>query len=292
MATIRNESWGFLHAVEERWQPSDQRTVRSDEIHVWRACLPIDRMRLQAFGASLDERERERAGRFRYARDAQRYVAAHGILRSILAPYANLPPHAIAYEYSARGKPALAQPDGRGTIAFNMGHSGDLVLIAIGGQRAVGVDVERVREDVDLQELGSACLTGHEAEILETVPDECRRELLFRWWTRKEAYAKACGAGLGISPKECQITPPFLRVISPDEIVAPARPSEHWALWDVSPLAGYVGAVAAPGGRKAIRFIDYAPWESGHTPPSGVAPVVADERQRSWWRSSYHMGHG
>ena len=60
------------------------------DVHVWRSNLDLPTASLQSLGQLLSREERMRAERFYLDRDRKRYVAAHGILRSIMAFYLGL----------------------------------------------------------------------------------------------------------------------------------------------------------------------------------------------------------
>lgn len=135
----------------------------SREIHIWRA--ELDR---EFPAADPAPEERERAARFRLTKDRDRYLAAHALLREILARYTESSPAALRFHRNPQGKPYLEGGD----VRFNLSHSGKLLLCAVGRGFEVGIDVEQVRVDAG-------------------------RSLGFcRDWTRREAYWKARGLGL------------------------------------------------------------------------------------------------
>ncbi|MGE5645272.1 MAG: 4'-phosphopantetheinyl transferase family protein [Acidobacteriota bacterium] len=156
------------------------------EVHIWRVALDsagdLD---------VLDPRERERAARFRFESDRRRFIASHTQLRRILARYLNVGPAAVRIEIGKLGKPSVEGP-----VRFNMSHSGELALYAV-ALREVGVDVERIRTDLDVMGIASRFLPAPEAlELGELEPGE-RTRAFFRLWTRREAWLKARGIGLG-----------------------------------------------------------------------------------------------
>jgi len=129
----------------------------------------------------LSAEERWRADRFATPLLRSRYVAAHAVVRALLAPYVGLRPEAIAFRRGERGKPAV---DG---IEHNLSHCDDLALLAV-ARAPVGIDVER-HGVVDTSRLARLVLAPAEAGC--TAP----RDFL-RVWCRKEAFLKATGVGL------------------------------------------------------------------------------------------------
>jgi 4'-phosphopantetheinyl transferase len=132
----------------------------------------------------LSPDEQIRANRFRFERDRLHWSHARSALRSILALYASRPPEELDFTCGEHGKPSLASGTG---IEFNISHSRGWAMIAVTKRVPVGIDVEQIRDNVDmaklLQRLGETELTGTKAE-------------LFHVWTRREARTKAVGGPL------------------------------------------------------------------------------------------------
>jgi 4'-phosphopantetheinyl transferase len=138
---------------------------------------------------SLSPDERARAARFRFERDRRRFVAGRGALREILGEALGRPPSSIAFAYGPQGKPRLAADE----IQFNVSHSEGLGLIAVAGDRRVGVDIERVRAKGSGMDVAKRFFSRAEVATLRALPRGLRTEAFFACWTRKEAYIKARG---------------------------------------------------------------------------------------------------
>jgi 4'-phosphopantetheinyl transferase len=78
-------------------------------------------------------------------------------------------------------------------LEFNLCHSGELALLAVGLGLQLGVDVEMVRSDLGGQEIAERYFSAPEVEKLLALAPENRVEAFFQCWTRKEAYIKARG---------------------------------------------------------------------------------------------------
>ena len=92
-------------------------------VHVWRErldCPEDERVRFQAW---LSPDEKERAARFRFARDRDAYIVARGRLRQILSGYLGRMPTEIRFTYSPTGKPGLEPGPEAADIQFNLAHS-------------------------------------------------------------------------------------------------------------------------------------------------------------------------
>jgi 4'-phosphopantetheinyl transferase len=171
--------------------------LRPDEIHVWQSHLVVDATSRSLLHSYLSEDENERAARFKFDRDRDRFIAARGTLRTLLARYLRKQPKDLQFLLGSEGKPALA-PESAGTLSFNLSHSEDVAVFAFGWNRNIGVDVERVRPDVGYEDIANHHFSTREIQSLARLPRQQRVEGFFLCWTRKEAYIKAVGGGLQI----------------------------------------------------------------------------------------------
>lgn len=168
----------------------------------------------------LSEDEIARADRFKFEADRVRWSAARSALRLVLSRYQNIDPARIAFHYGAHGKPALVSG---GNIEFNLSHAGDWALIAVTRAVPVGVDIERIREKIDM-----APLLGRLGE--SDLP--AAREELYQRWTEREARSKAAGGALFDKPPD---TICAVRLSAPDGYAASV------ALVGFDPLVRYRG---------------------------------------------------
>ena len=233
--------------------------LQRDEVHVWRARLDQAPDQLEQLAATLRPDERQRAGRFRFARDRGRFVAARGILRRILGGYLDVEPGSLRFGYGAAGKPFLSEPGPASALQFNVSHAENLALYAVSRDRAVGVDIERVRPVEDLMQVAAHFFSSHERRALQRLSAGARDEAFFTCWTRKEACVKAWGDGLSFPLDEFAVS------LSPDRpaelvwIREGTRPEEEWRLQHLVPEDGYVGAVAVPGRDVQLRCFSWPP---------------------------------
>ena len=158
-------------------------------VHVWAVRLDSPAAHVDALYATLSTDERARAGRFHFERDRHRYICARGSLRQLLSRYVDVRAEEFTFSYGPHGKPALS---GRfhGALAFNVSHSDQLTLVAIGRGIELGVDVEAVRAFDDADRIASTFFAPRENERLRRLPDGVRTDAFFACWTRKEAYSE------------------------------------------------------------------------------------------------------
>ncbi len=147
----------------------------------------------------LDGRERAVADAFVHPDDRERYGRTHCALRILLSDLLGVAPAEAPVAVGPCGKPYLAGAAKR--VTFNLSHSRNTALIAIGRAAEIGVDVEDDDGRTDYSELIDTVFDGATAERLHREQPRRRRQLFLRGWTRKEAVAKALGSGFLIDPR-------------------------------------------------------------------------------------------
>lgn len=172
--------------------------LRRDEIHVWLSDLVVDPSSQSLLHSHLSEDENERAAGFRFDRDRDRFITARGMLRMLVARYLRKQPKDLQFSLGQQGKPALVPESARRALRFNLSHSQDVAVFAFGWNRNIGVDVERVRPNIEYEDIARDYFSAVEIQSLARLPRQKRVEGFFLCWTRKEAYVKACGGGLQI----------------------------------------------------------------------------------------------
>ncbi len=228
--------------------------IHEREARVWNADLAASQGR-DFFGASLSPAERRRAERFRFERDREAFVRARGILRVLLGGYFRAPPDKIEILTAPSGKPYVAERLKGNELYFNLSRSGGLAVYAFCLSRPVGVDVETLRPIPDLNQLAARFFTTGERNLLQNVEPQARAKTFLQCWTRKEAYLKAVGLGLSVSPEEADVS--FAPVPSPRRTEFPPRiksDRNFWSLMDFSPTGESVAALVVDSSVRQIQF--------------------------------------
>jgi 4'-phosphopantetheinyl transferase len=119
-----------------------------------------------------------------------------GILRLLLGSYLEKDPASLQFDESDGKKPRLiSEPEG---LEFNLSHSHEWALIAIARHLAVGVDIECIRSEVDIDGIAPSIFTSREWAPIAGLDHASRLEAFFRGWVRKEAAIKLLGGGFQI----------------------------------------------------------------------------------------------
>lgn len=152
--------------------------------------------------AALSDAEWERARRFVFKKDRDRFVAAHAALRDTLAAQTEIPAALLEFSQGAFGKPSLAE---RPSLRFNLSHSHSLGLIAVCDSAEIGVDIELLRPMPDAEALAHSYFSDAERLALGGLAPELRERAFLTCWTRKEACLKATGMGLSVDTRSFEV---------------------------------------------------------------------------------------
>jgi 4'-phosphopantetheinyl transferase len=234
---------------DDLWlRPQGPVKLTPGEVHVWRTALEQSPGKVESLLSTLTADERDRAERFHFQRDRDRFIIARGTLRAILGRYLGIEPDALRFSYSDHGKPSLVD-EHRANLRFNVSHSHKLALFAFAVTRELGVDLEWIRADVADEQIAERFFSAEEVGVLRMLPKEIQSEAFFNCWTRKEAYIKAIGEGLSMPLSR------FVVSLAPGDPAAllsangSTTDSEvsRWLLRDLDPGIGYKGAIIAEG---------------------------------------------
>ena len=235
--------------------PREDLTIEPGEIHLWVADLDEALPALGLLRGALSAGERRRAAAFRFELHRQRFIAARGVLRDILSRYLCCPPASVAFTYGPHGKPALRnQRSSECQLTFNLSHSEAIALYAIASGRQVGVDIERVRTELNFDDIAEANFTIAELRALGRLPADRRAVGFLNCWTRKEAYVKARGAGLSVPLQTFEVS------LAPGDPGALLRTCDapgkeiRWTVHDVPLGPEFAAAVALEGQISQLLF--------------------------------------
>ena len=240
-------------------RPGETIAIGPREVHVWRIGLTQPIEVTQRYRKLMAANEIERADRFYFDKDRNRFTVARGVLRQLLGTYLTLDPREVGFIYGPQGKPDLADPQSSSGIRFNLSHSGEIGLLAVTRNRELGVDVEQIRADFATGEIATRFFSPEECLKLEAVPQHQSADAFFNCWTRKEAYIKARGKGLSIPLDSFEVT------LAPEEEAALLQVKtgddnfSRWHFHALHPGAGYKAALAVEGRDYEVRLLEWSP---------------------------------
>lgn len=155
-----------------------------------------------AFGRRLlSADEIQRADRFHFERDRRIFAAAHALLRLALSREApEVAPDEWRFATGLHGRPEIVG-SGRG-LRFNLSHTRGLVGCLVAREIDCGIDIEDAARTTAVEGLEGLVLAERERGSMESLEPAERQDRLLRYWTLKEAYAKARGLGLSLPIKQ------------------------------------------------------------------------------------------
>jgi len=233
-------------------------SITTDDTHVW--LLPCRQARtvMDELFVTLDEEERQRANRYRFEYDRDRFIASRGAVRQVLAGYLHCTPSEVGFDLTKRGKPRLAERHAT-MLRFNVSTSHDWAMLAVTLGREVGIDVERI--DSKRADLGIAShyFAPGEVHALEGMAEDERLHGFFNCWTRKEAFVKATGEGLSrpLDSFEVSLAPgqpaSLIRIQGRENAV------QRWRMADLAEVPGYASSLVVAGSIGQLRSFMWSP---------------------------------
>ncbi|MGA7138701.1 MAG: 4'-phosphopantetheinyl transferase superfamily protein [Terriglobales bacterium] len=221
-------------------------------VDVWR--LGLDERETAGSEVSiLSPDEVARASRFHFEKDRLHFTRCRSSLRQLLAGYLQIPAADVRFEYLPGGKPRLVAEQNPRALQFNVSHSANMALIAVGSERRLGVDIEKIRDDVDTNSLAERFFSLRERAGLQALPDRLRVQGFFACWTRKEAFLKATGDGLSFPLADFSVTTHPDLDPALEEIRGNAEARKQWFLTDVNVVDGYRATVAGEGAFSSLE---------------------------------------
>lgn len=153
-------------------------------------------------GLCLDASDRTHIERFVHARDRELATASRILQRQAVAWTAMLAPGeagAIRFSDLPGERPVVLAPAAAAAMDFNASNTRGMVACAVARDTLVGLDVEQLQAEL-APGLLDYCCTRSELAELSPLPEPERCRAFYRLWTLKEAYLKARGIGLQVSP--------------------------------------------------------------------------------------------
>jgi 4'-phosphopantetheinyl transferase len=222
------------------------------DVAVWRIELG-DAATAARLARWLVPAERAHGARFALPAHRRAFETTRGALRLLLGRHLDRDPRAVPLAFSTRGKPYVTDA----ALAFNVSHTDGLALVATTAGTRVGIDVERVRGDVDVASIVRRFFAPSETAAFRRIPPADRRDAFFACWVRKEAYVKARGDGLARSLDDFEVAVgrPGGRGLRAD--ARDRHAPLHWSLHDLHVRTGFAAAIAVEHPAVRVRVLPF-----------------------------------
>lgn len=170
-------------------------TQRRSAVEVRWLDLDAPREARERCAAVLSDEERRRVDGLATEQLRARATVRLGRRRALLADAVGVAPEALALDATPLGQPFVEGP--RGHLYVSASSRGDCALLAWSRCAPIGVDVEALEELGPSRRLLLRVASPAERVALAALSESALREALLCLWTRKEAYLKCTGEGIG-----------------------------------------------------------------------------------------------
>lgn len=224
--------------------PIHSLVITEKEVHLWCASLQSFSVMTKTLMALLSKDEITRADRFRSTANRDFFTIGRGLLRSILSSYTGVQPQSIEFYYNEFGKPFLLLKSDQTPLAFNLSHSEDLAVYGVSYIKRIGVDIERIRRNLEYKELAQQFFSETEYKAFELLPEESKCDAFFRCWTRKESYVKALGKGMSIPLNQFDVSLAPYECTELIHTKVERETSVGWHIYSLESIVNYTIALA------------------------------------------------
>ena len=164
-------------------------------LQLW--CCDLDDPRVLPYcdESVLAADELESAASFQLERHWQLFIRRRALRRFLLGRFLEVSPQSLCFVETSLGKPQLA-PSSPARCEFSTSHSENVFAMAMTAEDEIGMDVEVLRPDWNLEPVAAMFLDRRQITQLENLPALDRQKQILRFWSLREAFAKATGHGI------------------------------------------------------------------------------------------------
>ena len=202
--------------------------------------------------------ESARQARFHFEKDRDLFLLAHALVRLSLSQVWPLPPEQWEFTAGEHGRPEVVLPPGAPALRFNLSHTGGLVMCGLTLGHDLGVDTEEIEPSRGTVEIANRFFSAVESRSLQRLEGKAKVDRFFDFWTLKEAYIKAKGAGLSLPLDRFAFDFEGARLRATFEAPLTDRP-ETWQFQLFAPTDHHRAAVAVDHGPGAPLRVE-AHW--------------------------------
>ncbi len=211
--------------------------LEDNELHIWKYVVNETENYPEKTTMTLSKMECEKYESFICRGDAVRFMSNRVFLRKVLSFYVNSEPADLKFEVNNFGKPKLTDSN----ICFNTSHRNNFLLVAVGRNKEIGIDIEQIINIADIQAFISSYFTSTEINVILKSPKKEQLKSIFALWTLKEAFIKAIGKGLSLDLRQIEMTDYFNSIVKP---VNYENKSTPWTIRNIDVDKDYIAAFA------------------------------------------------
>ena|SRR3990167_3686414 len=226
-----------------------------DHLDLWRIYLNPQNVTVEDCLSALSEDEQKRGFGFVFLQNRTHYFIARFSMRMILSYYLDTKPSKIEFAYNEYGKPFLKNRE----IEFNLSHCNEQAILAVTHQSLLGIDIEYMNHELDLQPIAQEILSEREYQEFSSLDYPFQTRAFYRAWTCKEAFTKCLGYGLFFDVRCCQVNLNPFEKVDLLSIDCPGLNSQDYHIYDIrTNISDYIAVTVNKGGRKQLRYFDFS----------------------------------
>ncbi len=176
------------------YQPIE--SIQADEVYLLKIDLEYIKPTLSnpCLIPSLNDEEAKRCQQFRFKKDRISFAISRYFTKHVLSDLTAIDASQIQFDYNAYGKPFFI--NNSTNIQFNISHSGDLILIGLGHNYELGVDVEKWHPNIEFDDIAQSVFSLEEQRYLRQASKQDKQKVFYHFWSLKESFIKEEGLGL------------------------------------------------------------------------------------------------
>jgi 4'-phosphopantetheinyl transferase len=214
--------------------------------HIWSLPAGLSNTETDPLLALLSASEKERASLIRSSRQQKQYIYTRGMLRKLLSTYTGIPANNLLLTSNEHGKPALDKSQNPYALQFNLSHSGNHCLMAFACDARVGIDIELIQKNREINKLAHRFFHVSEHAFLNSIEKKQQHKIFYRYWTIKESVLKAIGAGLQYGLDKV-IVPDDKLFLDTFSLTINKNRHETWEVHQIPFTEDFLAAVALEG---------------------------------------------
>ncbi|MDG2288585.1 MAG: 4'-phosphopantetheinyl transferase superfamily protein [Woeseiaceae bacterium] len=223
-------------------------------VDVWRSRIDLSVTKISEYRSTLADEELKRAEQFTFPNKEEEYVVTRGLLRRTLALVLKQDPASFSFNYSESKNPYLTKEVDSQPVVFNVSHSHGQALVAISLNRKLGVDIEKIRPEIEYEKLSARFFSKAEHKALMQCTEAERVASFFATWTRKEAFLKAVGKGISFGLSEFDVN---VKANDPPKMLRTrwdVNDVNNWHMASVESVNSHKATVVADGRAFQLRL--------------------------------------
>lgn len=185
---------------------NDQIMINPNEVHIWKYPLKLPNDLLSNYIYLLSNAEKEQVNKIKISDLKFRSICSKLISKDILSRYLGDEMSNIKFSYNDYGKPIISKRNNQVTVNFNISHSVEMGIIAITKTELVGIDIEKIINLDDIDNIINLCFSDYEISMISELNTYDKLKMFYKIWTGKEAFIKAIGMGFSFNVKNISLS--------------------------------------------------------------------------------------